>query len=126
MGYRVPPDVNRIGRPKVVTSIPILLGHYRQLRLGAQARAYNGTYKSLQSCAGDCVVPAGETWIVDQVIWRILIGRKVGGKRLFSNYREFYNSVIIRFVVPSPKIAKNLLRTNKKQSRKGEQYRFSG
>ena len=31
MGYRVFPDVNRIGRPKVVTSIPILLGHYRQL-----------------------------------------------------------------------------------------------
>ena len=24
-------DVNRIGRPKAVTSIPILLGHYRQL-----------------------------------------------------------------------------------------------
>ena len=24
-------DVNRIGRPKTITSIPILLGHYRQL-----------------------------------------------------------------------------------------------
>ena len=32
MGYRVFPDVNRIGRPKAVTSIPILLGHCRQLR----------------------------------------------------------------------------------------------
>ena len=28
IGYRVFPDV---GRPKAVTSIPILLGHYRQL-----------------------------------------------------------------------------------------------
>ena len=27
--YRVFPDVNRIGRPNAVTSIPILLGHYR-------------------------------------------------------------------------------------------------
>ena len=26
MGYRVFPDVNRISRPKAVTSIPILLG----------------------------------------------------------------------------------------------------
>ena len=25
------PNVNRIGRPKAVKSIPILLGHYRQL-----------------------------------------------------------------------------------------------
>ena len=32
MGYRVFPDVNRIGRPKAVTTIPILLGHYRQLQ----------------------------------------------------------------------------------------------
>ena len=31
MGYRVFPDVNRIARPKAVTSIPILLGHFRQL-----------------------------------------------------------------------------------------------
>ena len=31
MGYRVFPVVNRIGWPKAVTSIPILLGHYRQL-----------------------------------------------------------------------------------------------
>ena len=31
MGYSVFPGVNRIGRPKTVTSIPILLGHYRQL-----------------------------------------------------------------------------------------------
>ncbi len=31
MGYRVFPDANRIGRPKAVTSIPILLGLYRQL-----------------------------------------------------------------------------------------------
>ena len=31
MGYRVFSDVNRIGRPNAVTSIPILLGHYRQL-----------------------------------------------------------------------------------------------
>ena len=33
MRYRVFPDVNRIGRPKAVTSIPILLTHYRQLPL---------------------------------------------------------------------------------------------
>ena len=33
IGYYVFPDVNRIGRPNAVTSIPILLGHYRQLRL---------------------------------------------------------------------------------------------
>ena len=33
MGYRVFPDVNRIGRPKAVTSIPIFLGHYRQLHI---------------------------------------------------------------------------------------------
>ena len=32
MGYRLFPDVNRIGRPKAVPSIPILLGHYRQLQ----------------------------------------------------------------------------------------------
>ena len=32
MGYMIFPDVNRIGRPKAVTSIPILLGHYRQLQ----------------------------------------------------------------------------------------------
>ena len=32
MRYRVFPDVNRIGRPKAVTYIPILLGHYRQLQ----------------------------------------------------------------------------------------------
>ena len=31
MGYRVFPDVNRIGRLKAMTFIPILLGHYRQL-----------------------------------------------------------------------------------------------
>ena len=31
MGYRVFPGVNRIGRPKAVSYIPILLGHYRQL-----------------------------------------------------------------------------------------------
>ena len=31
MGYRVFPRFNRIGRPKAVTSIPILLGHYWQL-----------------------------------------------------------------------------------------------
>ena len=31
MGYKVFPDVNRLGRPKAVTSIPILLGHYRLL-----------------------------------------------------------------------------------------------
>ena len=31
MEYRVFPDVKRIGKPKAVTSIPILLGHYRQL-----------------------------------------------------------------------------------------------
>ena len=31
IGYRVFPDINRIGRPKAVTYIPILLGHYRQL-----------------------------------------------------------------------------------------------
>ena len=31
MGYRVFPDINRIGRPKAVTSIPILLGYYRSL-----------------------------------------------------------------------------------------------
>ena len=31
IGYRVFPDANRIGRPKAVTSIPILLGHYGQL-----------------------------------------------------------------------------------------------
>ena len=30
-GYRVFYDVNRIGTSKVVISIPILLGHYRQL-----------------------------------------------------------------------------------------------
>ena len=28
MASRVFPDVNEIGRPKAVTSIPILLGHY--------------------------------------------------------------------------------------------------
>ena len=33
MGYRVFPDVNSIGWPKVATSIPIFLGHYRQLFL---------------------------------------------------------------------------------------------
>ncbi len=27
MGYKLFPDVNRIGMPKAVTSIPILLGH---------------------------------------------------------------------------------------------------
>ena len=32
MGYRVFPDVNIIGRPKAVASIPILLGNYRQLQ----------------------------------------------------------------------------------------------
>ena len=32
--YRVFPDVNRIGRPNAVTSIPILLGHYKQLHKG--------------------------------------------------------------------------------------------
>ncbi len=32
MGYRVFHDVNRIGRPKAVTSIPILLGHYGKLQ----------------------------------------------------------------------------------------------
>ena len=32
MGYRVFYDVNKIGRPKAVTSIPILLRHYRQLQ----------------------------------------------------------------------------------------------
>ena len=31
LGYRIFPDVNRIGRPKAITSILILLGHYRQL-----------------------------------------------------------------------------------------------
>ena len=31
MGYREFPDVNRRGRPKAVTYIPILLGHYIQL-----------------------------------------------------------------------------------------------
>ena len=31
MGYREFPDVNRIGRPKAEISIPILLGHYKQL-----------------------------------------------------------------------------------------------
>ena len=31
-GYRVFPDVNRISRLKAVTSIPVLLGHYRRLR----------------------------------------------------------------------------------------------
>ncbi len=31
MGYRAFPKVKRIGRPKAVTSILILLGHYRQL-----------------------------------------------------------------------------------------------
>ena len=30
--YRVFSDVNRIGKPKAVISIPILLGHYRHLR----------------------------------------------------------------------------------------------
>ena len=29
--YRVFPDVNRTGRPKAVTSIPIFLGQYRQV-----------------------------------------------------------------------------------------------
>ena len=33
IGYRVIPDVNKIGRPKAVTSFPILLRHYRQLPL---------------------------------------------------------------------------------------------
>ena len=32
MGYRLFSDVNKIGRPKTVTSIPILLGDYRQLQ----------------------------------------------------------------------------------------------
>ena len=32
MRYRVFPDVNKIGRQKAVTFIPILLGHNRQLR----------------------------------------------------------------------------------------------
>ena len=32
MWYRVFPDVKRIGRPKAVTSIPILLGHNKQLQ----------------------------------------------------------------------------------------------
>ena len=32
MRYRVFPDVNKIGRQKEVTFIPILLGHNRQLR----------------------------------------------------------------------------------------------
>ena len=32
MGYRVFSDAHRIGKPKAVTSIPILLGHYRQLQ----------------------------------------------------------------------------------------------
>ena len=31
MGCRVFPDVDRTGRSKAVTSLPILLGHYRQL-----------------------------------------------------------------------------------------------
>ena len=31
MGYRLFPNVNRIGRPKAVTSIPILQRQYRQL-----------------------------------------------------------------------------------------------
>ena len=31
IGSRVFPDGNRIGRPKAVTLIPILLGYYRQL-----------------------------------------------------------------------------------------------
>ena len=30
MGHRVFSDVNGIGRPKAVKSIPILLGHYRR------------------------------------------------------------------------------------------------
>ncbi len=30
MGHRVFLDVNRMGRPKAVTSIPVLLGHYRR------------------------------------------------------------------------------------------------
>ena len=33
MGYWVFPDVNRVGRPKAVTFIPILLGHHRQLHV---------------------------------------------------------------------------------------------
>ena len=33
MGYRVFPDVIRIGRPEALKSIPILLGHYRQLHV---------------------------------------------------------------------------------------------
>ena len=33
MGNRVFYDVNRIDTSKVVTSIPILLGHYRQLQI---------------------------------------------------------------------------------------------
>ena len=33
MRYKVFPYFNRIGRPKAVTPIPILLGHHRQLFL---------------------------------------------------------------------------------------------
>ena len=39
IGNWVVPFVNRTGRPKVVTSIPNLLGHYRQLLvLGIEPR----------------------------------------------------------------------------------------
>ena len=31
MGCMVFPKVNKIGRPKAITSIPILLGNYKQL-----------------------------------------------------------------------------------------------
>ena len=33
MGYNLIIEVNKKGRLKAVTSIPILLGHYRQLRI---------------------------------------------------------------------------------------------
>ena len=39
------PDVNRIGRTKAVTSIPIMLGHYRQL-LGDNYHIRSPTYNS--------------------------------------------------------------------------------
>ena len=42
MEYEVFYDVNRIGTSKVVTSIPILLGHYRQLQ-------WRGSFKIVPS-----------------------------------------------------------------------------
>ena len=51
MGYRVFCYINRIGRPKAVTFIPIFLGHYRQL----SKFNYYHTWKQMYCCASEFV-----------------------------------------------------------------------